>query len=185
MQHLILAIIQFKWTCIERTNFWHRLIFISHLTYLTIYKVSTHLDKNKKILVKLFDIAVTSKYGQSRSQKVVWTVNTQWMLPSCKVQHLSLLSVWENPNGKVFDKSRHFTNQKHVNYLQWTHNGITWIILCMICLINNHTAFELLTTEDKYPRKAICSTFFWHTCALLTKSKSSNLNSRYKTQARL
>ena len=38
-------------------------------------------------------------------------------------------------NVKVFEKPRHLTNRKHVNYLPWTHTRVTQFILRMIFLM--------------------------------------------------
>ena len=41
-----------------------------------------------------------------------------------------MYGVWTNPSVKAFDKPRHLTDEKHVNYLPWM--PVTQIILCII-----------------------------------------------------
>ena len=66
-----------------------------------------------------------------------------------------MYGVQENPDLKVFDKPRHLTYQKHVNYLPWTHNKVTQ--LCMIFLMyeatiqhSNHSRQESKQKSKKH-----------------------------------
>ena len=56
----------------------------------------------------------------------------------CSTISQSLTSVFfmlseKIPMLKVFNMPRQLIDQKHINYLPWTHTSVTWFILCMIC----------------------------------------------------
>ena len=48
-----------------------------------------------------------------------------------------------NPSVKVFNKPRHLTNEKHVNYLPWIYTRVTQIILCIIPFMHAATIQHL------------------------------------------
>ena len=57
----------------------------NHICEKVVYPLSSwlsfHWTRTQNFHLKLFDIAVTLKYGQSL--KVVWTGKAQWVVPSC------------------------------------------------------------------------------------------------------
>ena len=57
------------------------------------------------------------------------------------------------PIFKVFNKPWHLTDQKHVNYLPWTHTSVTQFILCMISLMYVAT-IQLLNYSRQESKKS-------------------------------
>ena len=82
------------------------------------------MDKNITFSVKT-DTAVTFKYTPDHWK---WyeqeTLNEQYHHAKFDIYHI--YAAWENPNDTVFNKPRHVTDQKHVNYLpsSWTHSRV-------------------------------------------------------------
>ena len=75
--------------------------------------------------------------------------------------------VWENPKVKVFNKPRHFTDQKHVNYLLWNPR-VTQFILGMVFLMYlaplqylNHSRQESKQESKKHNLQLIFLTNLW------------------------
>ena len=95
--------------------------------------------------------------------------------------------VWENPNIKVFDNK---TDNKTVDRSKasWlsplnSHQRHT-IILCVIFFMYVAT-IQPLNYRGQESKHSICSLYFWHTCGLKTKSRSSNLQWKCRPRARL
>ena len=122
----------------------------------------------------------------SMSLKVWWAGKAQCVVPSCKVWHFYYVyCVWENPNVNVFDKHSHLTDQKHVNYLLWTHTRVAQFILCTVYLMYVATIPHLsYSRQESKQESKKHSLHFWHTCDLETKSLSGNLkwNCRPRTR---
>ena len=78
-----------------------------------------------------------------------------------------LCGVWENPNVKVFDKARHLTDQKHVNYLPWTHTKVEQFIL----YIPIHTMYVATIQHLNYSRQESEHLACVKQCSTLWQSK--------------
>ena len=93
-----------------------------------LYRISTW--EHNLFHLKPFDTAVTLKYdwGHWKWNEQV-KLNEQYRHAKFDIDHI--YGIWENPNVRVFDKPRHFSNQKHINYLTWTHSRVAHIILCV------------------------------------------------------
>ena len=134
--------------------------------------------------LKLYDTAVTLK--QCRLLKCNEQVKLTMKHHHAKFDVCYIYDVWENPNIYVVCKPRHLTNQKYIDYLPWTHTRVTKFIFSNVC--SNHTTFKLQTVDknlDKNLESTFCSLYFWHTCDLETKSRSSNLQWKCWPSARL
>ena len=92
--------------------------------------------------LKLFDIAVTLKYGQGQ-WKLYYQVKLNELYQHAKCDICHIYGVRVNPNVIVFDKPRHLTDEKHVNYLPWIHTKVTQIILCIIFFMHVATILRL------------------------------------------
>ena len=90
------------------------------------------------------DPAVTLKYGHGN-----WKRNEQ-KSSTCSIimPSFHIYVVWENPNFNVFEKPRHLTNQKSVDYLPWIHTShINHIVHDLFHVCSNHTTFKLQKTR--------------------------------------
>ena len=72
----------------------------------------------------------------STSLKMVWTGKAQWVVPSCKVWHLSYVWCLSKSQCLSFWQAQTLTNKNPVNYLPWIHTRVTQIILCIIFLVH-------------------------------------------------
>ena len=93
---------------------------------------------------------------------------------------------WVNPNVNNFDKPRHLTEE-----------NVNWIIISLEYTPELHKLYfassfqrmlqpyNVWTTEDKNPKHAMCTLYFWHTCDLETKSRSPKLRTKMLTPSKL
>ena len=88
----------------------------------------------------------------SRSLTVLWTGKAQWVVWSCKIHSYHIYGVRENPNVKVFYKSRHLTNQKHVNDLPLIHISHT---KCIVNIYGNHITVKIQMTRSQNTQFAV------------------------------
>ena len=94
---------------------------------------------------------------------------------------MNINGVRENPNVEVFDKSRHLTDQKHINYLHWTHIRVAQFISCMIFVkyVGTIQHLNYSTQVSKLElNSTICNLYFWHICDLETKVIKPTINTQ-------
>ena len=81
--------------------------------------------------LKLFDTAVTLKYGQGH-WKWYEQVKLNEEYHHAKFDIYQVYGIWINPNVKVCNKPWHLTDQNYVYYLPWIHTSVIQITLCII-----------------------------------------------------
>ena len=103
------------------------------------------------------------------TNKVTESGKAQWVALSCRVLHWLHLWYLRKSKCKRFWQAKTLHWQKTC-YLPWIHTRVKHIVNCLFNVCSNHTMF----TEDKNPKHSFCSLYFWHTCDLKSKSRSSN-----------
>ena len=89
-------------------------------------------------------------------------------MPSCQADIFHNYGVWINPNVQVFDKPS-LTDEKHIFSYEYT--SVTQSRLCLIFLMCVATMDHWTTVAKNL--KTIRSLWFWHTCDLEIRSRSS------------
>ena len=130
-------------------------IFIIYLTYLTILQsCNFNWISTLNFQLKLFDIAVILKYGQSHWKwyeqvKLNKSVKKYFQHGKFDIYHIYDLC-------KVSDMTRHLTDGKHVHYLPWIHTSQTkHIVHNLFNVCSNHTSFKLQRPRIKFMQFAI------------------------------
>ena len=110
---------------------------------------------------------------------VFWALSTTWDYIGSSSRHI-LAVLKYIPKSQQKEQTLRQRRKTCYYHLETHHSHTDDAVYNLLNVCSNRTTFK--TTQDKNPKHAICNLYFWYTCAIEAKSRSSNLESQHPRQ---